>query len=83
MNATFEEENARPKKEHEWKPVEEGPPKDEEPVLTCYSTKDGMGVPTIRAYIDGVRWTDSMSGCVVTHWMPLPELPERNEDDRD
>jgi Lar family restriction alleviation protein len=68
-----------------WIPVTERlPEEDNEEYLTCYATKDGIGVPTIRTYIQGRWYADceyvGRSKGLVTHWMPLPQPPAKGEE---
>ena len=42
------------------------------PLLVCTS---GTKYP-FRAFYDGKKWGDGWGEVVVTHWMPLPELPK-------
>lgn len=44
------------------------------PLLVCTS---GAEYP-FRAFYDGKKWGDGWGEVVVTHWMPLPELPEED-----
>ena len=46
------------------------------PFLVCENDK---GCP-YRALYDGLNWGDGMFVADVTHWMPLPELPESPND---
>ena len=45
------------------------------PFLVCENDKDYP----YRAIYDGLNWGDGMFVADVTHWMPLPELPEVQE----
>ena len=63
-----------------WVSTLDGLPDLLEPVLTCYSKPGAMGVVTKRYRVSN-GWYDMHSDRIcpnknVTHWMPLPELPE-------
>lgn len=45
------------------------------PFLVCENDKDYP----YRAIYDGLNWGDGMFVADVTHWMPLPKLPEVQE----
>ncbi len=65
--------------ETKWIHVCEGMPEENEPVLTCFRTKQGLGVPTIRSLVHGGWLNEYGIMCPyknVTHWMPLPDMPE-------
>lgn len=58
-----------------WISVEERLPEHEDRVLVACRTKKGAQSINLAYYSDGFwHGQGSMSG--VTHWMPLPDLPE-------
>lgn len=64
---------AKPMVEH-WISSEDRVPETEEYVLCCTRTKAGQKSVVRGYYADG-RWCCGMNSNV-THWMPLPEVPE-------
>ena len=74
--AELEAENEKLKAERRWIPVEERLPKDNEYVLVYCSAN---GFYNIDCLYDG-SWLEAADyyeeDVIVTHWMPLPELPE-------
>ena len=79
----LESENARLKDAQRWRVVADGELpevyRDEDgdfiPFLVCEG--DG-GYPFIAMY-DGINWRAGIFVPDITHWMPLPELPEVQE----
>jgi hypothetical protein len=79
----LESENARLKDAQRWRVVADGELpevyRDEDgefiPFLVCENDKDFP----YRALYDGLNWGDGMFVADVTHWMPLPKLPEVQE----
>ena len=66
--------------EARWIPVSERLPEENDPVLTIYSTRDGIGSIQKRCYVGSEMWYDFEDMCNVhqrnvTHWMPLPTPP--------
>lgn len=62
-------------KKHQWISVEERLPEHEDRVLVACRTKKGAQSINLAYHSDGFwHGQGSMSG--VTHWMPLPDLPE-------
>lgn len=59
----------------EWINANERLPREDEKVLVCCKTKKGIQSVNMAYQVNG-WWhgNGSMSG--VTHWQPLPELPE-------
>lgn len=65
--------------EVKWISVDDRLPKDEQEVLVCTKSKNGMR-NIDKGYLAKDRFVHR--GCAeVTHWMPLPELPEEKEGD--
>ena len=66
-----------------WISVKDRRPELLEPVLTCYRKPGAIGVITIRHKVsEGWYAMNSDYVCPnknVTHWMPLPDLPEEVE----
>ena len=61
----------------DWISVKDRLPDAEDRVLCCTLTKKGTRNVIIGYYMDGA-WRCGMNSNV-THWMPLPELPEEGE----
>ena len=81
-NRNLKERVAELEAERRWIPVSERLPevyRDEDgefiPFLVCENDKDFP----YRALYDGLNWGDGMFVADVTHWMPLPKLPEVTE----
>lgn len=64
-----------------WIPVSERLPEVNEDVFTVvYDTNDGStSVSALKHHGDGVWFTWDKGYYVVTHWMPMPKLPEAQE----
>ena len=61
---------------NEWINVKDRLPKDDEIVLACDANWEKYYIATG----DSGDWRDQeIMGIYVTHWMPLPLLPEENE----
>ncbi len=58
-----------------WISVTDRTPEDDEIVLVVCKAKNGNRSVN-RAFYDGAFWHGSGSMAGVTHWMPLPDLPE-------
>ncbi len=73
----------------EWISVEDGLPEDGEYVLCWYTDEGGNSWHTVgKVEEDTERWILDIEGAydferTVTHWMPLPEPPEKSEDKND
>lgn len=70
----------RLQKLHEWIPVSKRLPEENVPVLTIYSTRDGIGSIQKRCYVGSEMWYDfedmiNISQRNITHWQPLPTPP--------
>lgn len=64
----------------DWISVKDELPPTEDPVLVCTQSKNGCQ-NTDKGYFADGRWV--RRGCArVTHWMPLPELPEPESEDK-
>ncbi len=62
-----------------WIPVEEGLP---EKTMTGYLVRQGLTCPSIMTYISGKRWHTIFGDYDnITHWMPIPPLPEEKDGD--
>lgn len=62
----------------EWINVNERLPKEDERVLVCCKTKKGVQSVNMAYQVNGM-WHGNGSMASVTHWQPLPELPnDRN-----
>ena len=64
-----------------WIPVSERLPEVNEDVFTLvYDTNDGStSVSALKHHGDGVWFIWDKGYYVVTHWMPMPKLPEAQE----
>ena len=63
----------------EWIPVNDGTPEDENAVLICTKSKNGVKNIDKGYFIPNEnRWVHRGTA-EVTHWMPLPDLPEAAE----
>ena len=64
--------------ERRWIPVSERLPEVNEDVFTVvYDTNDGStSVSALKHHGDGVWFIWDKGYYVVTHWMPMPKLPE-------
>jgi len=64
-----------------WIPVSERLPEVNEDVFTVvYDTNDGStSVSALKHHGDGVWFIWDKGYYVVTHWMPMPKLPEAQE----
>ena len=78
----LESENARLKEAMRWIPVSERLPevyRDEDgdfiPFLVC----EGDGGHPFRSMYNGVNWWAGIFVPDITHWMPMPTLPEVQE----
>ena len=67
--------------ERRWIPVSERLPEVNEDVFTVvYDTNDGStSVSALKHHGDGVWFIWDKGYYVVTHWMPMPKLPEPEE----
>lgn len=87
-------EAAEKLKKMRWIPVDEKKPEPYETVIVSVATRNGYEEPvsfeTLAAYERRTDvWEDGLDGSPVTkadyehvtHWMPMPEPPEVNEDD--
>lgn len=63
-----------------WQPISTAP-KDDKPVIVA-STLNGR-VTSVRMCVwNGIGWYEVYSGAginYVTHWIPLPQLPDTNQ----
>jgi hypothetical protein len=59
----------------EWIKIEDELPEEEVEVLALVLYEDGTTDYDLNEYYDG-EWLLSGSQVKVTHWMPLPEMPE-------
>ena len=76
----YRSECDRLQKLHEWIPVSERLPEVNDPVLTIYSARDGIGSIQKRCYVGSEMWYDfedmrNISQRNVTHWQSLPTPP--------
>jgi len=64
-----------------WIPVSERLPEDTERMLTivCDAFEDTTAISILQHYGDGDWFSWDSGRYVVTHWMPLPELPKECE----
>lgn len=70
-----------------WVSVDDKLPQDEKEVLAYYGFNHGdgdlgmrfMGTLTYFAHDPEPHWQHKSTGITVTHWMPLPEPPEKLE----
>ena len=63
-----------------WIPCSERLPEDESPVIIAHIDSDGYGLPCIGMFRGNPKkWmsTSAIRIVNVTHWMPLPEPPEK------
>jgi hypothetical protein len=77
INAVNEMPTIEPKQE--WISVKDRPPEVEERVLV-YSYEDGINFGYFLGYEDGF-FIDCVYPNEPTHWMPLPEPPEKNNEE--
>lgn len=61
-----------------WVPVEKQLPDEDVKVLVCCKTKKGVRSVNMAYLLNGF-WHGQGSMAGVTHWMPLPEMPEEVE----
>lgn len=69
----------------EWIPVSERLPQDEKPVLAYYGFNNNGDYGLAKMFVGTLsyfyfephpHWQHQSEGLVVTHWMPLPEVPK-------
>ena len=68
-----------PPEDDGWISVSDKKPEPHEPVLGAAKTLGGVGQPIIGEcwMVEGVFYFPRQKGCLeVTHWRPLPDLPE-------
>ncbi len=63
----------------EWQPIETAP-KDGTPILVCVRLSSAYAYHSVVEWMDGIGW---WNGDVfpenITHWSPLPPLPEEGD----
>ena len=77
----FTAHDAIERQDDKWIPVSERLPEDTERMLTIVydAFEDTTAISILQHYGDGDWFSWDSRRYVVTHWMPLPELPEVQE----